>query len=125
MYTWYNECSSSCNKWNICSIMETGLKDLKIPNVLKVYYGEIEKENNDVFFTPIYMKKNRPAYRMTIAYKKEDMTKLQKIIFRETTYGKIKAKKVINDDEVYVYPEYESAKEISLKNNIQLKELYK
>ena len=35
----------------------------------------------DVFFTPIYMKKNRPAYRMTIAYKKEDMTKLQKIIF--------------------------------------------
>ena len=57
--------------------METGLKDLKIPNVLKVYYG------------------------------------------------KIKAKKVINDDEVYVYPEYESAKEISLKNNIQLKELYK
>ena len=104
--------------------METGLKDLKIPNVLKVYYGEIEKENNDVFFTPIYMKKNRPAYRMTIAYKKEDMTKLQKIIFRETTYGKIKAKKVINDDEVYVYPEYESAKEISLKNNIQLKDLY-
>ena len=71
------------------------------------------------------MKKNRPAYRMTIAYKKEDMTKLQKIIFRETTYGKIKAKKVINDDEVYVYPEYESAKENSLKNNIQLKELYK
>lgn len=57
--------------------METGLKDLKIPNVLKVYYGEI------------------------------------------------KAKKVINDDEVYVYPEYESAKENSLKNNIQLKELYK
>lgn len=115
MCTWYNECSSSCNKWNICSIRENGLKDLKIPNVLKVYYGEIEKENNDVFFTPIYMKKNRPAYRMTIAYKKEDMTKLQKIIFRETTYGKIKAKKVINDDEVYVYPEYESAKEVSLK----------
>ena len=26
----------------------TGSKDLKIPNVLKVYYGEIEKENNDV-----------------------------------------------------------------------------
>lgn len=67
MCTWYNECSSSCNKWNICSIRENGLKDLKIPNVLKVYYG------------------------------------------------KIKAKKVINDDEVYVYPEYESAKEISLK----------
>ena len=33
--------------------------------------------------------------------------------------------KVIKDDEVYVYPEYESAKEVALKNNIQLKELYK
>ena len=33
--------------------------------------------------------------------------------------------KVINDDEIYVYPEYESAKEVTLKNNIPLKELYK
>lgn len=157
----------------------TGLKDLKIPNVLKVYYGEIESPNEDiivmetniddctgeflgytqellfknkaldVFFTPIYMKKNRPAYRMTVVCKKEDINKLQKIIFRETTtigiryryeyrkvlkreiveidtkYGKIKAKKVINDGEEYIYPEYETVKEIALKNNIPLKNLYK
>ena len=157
----------------------TGSKDLKIPNVLKVYYGEIEKPNEDfvvmetniddcggelfgytqellfkngaldVFFTPIYMKKNRPAYRMTVACRRKDMLKLQNIIFRETTtigmryrfeyrteleremveldtkYGKIKAKKVINDGEVYIYPEYESIKEIAQKNNIPLKDLYK
>ena len=157
----------------------TGSKDLKIPTVLKVYYGEIEKPNEDfvvmetnidacggelfgytqellfkngaldVFFTPIYMKKNRPAYRMTVACRRKDMLKLQNIIFRETTtigmryrfeyrteleremvkldtkYGKIKAKKVINDGEVYIYPEYESIKEIAQKNNIPLKDLYK
>lgn len=157
----------------------TGSKDLKIPNILKVYYGNIESPNEDivvmetniddctgeflgytqellfnnnaldVFFTPIYMKKNRPAYRMTVVCKRDDMNKLQKIIFRETTtigiryryeyrnvlkreiveidtkYGKIKAKKVINDDEEYIYPEYETVKEIALKNNIPLKELYK
>ena len=157
----------------------SGLKDLKIPNMLKVYYGEMEKPNEDivvmetniddcgseilgytqellfqkgaldVFFTPIYMKKNRPAYRMTVVCKKEDMKELQKIIFRETTtigiryryeyrsvlkrkldeidteYGKIKVKKVENDGENYVYPEYESIKEIATKNNIPLKELYK
>ena len=157
----------------------TGSKDLKIPNVLKVYYGEIEKpkedfvvmETNiddcggelfgytqellfqngalDVFFTPIYMKKNRPAYRMTVACRRKDMFKLQNIIFRETTtigmryrfeyrtelerkmieietkYGKIKAKKVINNGETYIYPEYETIKEIALKNNIPLKEMYK
>ena len=157
----------------------SGSKDLKIPNMLKVYYGEMEKPNEDivvmetniddcgseilgytqellfqkgaldVFFTPIYMKKNRPAYRMTVVCKKEDMKELQKIIFRETTtigiryryeyrtvlkrkldeidtgYGKIKVKKVENDGESYVYPEYESIKEIAIKNNIPLKELYK
>ena len=52
------------------------------------------------------MKKNRPAYRMTVVCKKEDMKELQKIIFRET----------------YVYPEYESIKEVAIKNNIPLKQ---
>ena len=157
----------------------SGSKDLKIPNVLKVYYGEIEKPNEDivvmetniddccgeilgytqellfkngaldVFFTPIYMKKNRPAYRMTVVCKKENMFVIKKIIFRETTtigiryryeyrtalkreldeidteYGKIKVKKVENDGKIYVYPEYESIKEVASKNNVPLKELYK
>ena len=157
----------------------TGLKDLKIPNILKVYYGDMQEQNDnfvvmetniddcsgeiigytqeklfkngalDVFYTPIFMKKNRPAYRLTVACKKEDMYKLQNIIFRETTtigiryrfesrtelgrefveidtkYGKLKAKKVINNGETYIYPEYESIKELSEKNNVPLKELYK
>ena len=147
--------------------------------MLKVYYGEMEKPNEnivvmetniddcgseilgytqellfqkgalDVFFTPIYMKKNRPAYRMTVVCKKEDMKELQKIIFRETTtigiryrheyravlkrkldeidteYGKIKVKKVENDGEGYVYPEYESIKKIAMEKGIPLKKLYK
>lgn len=157
----------------------TGSKDLKIPNVLKVYYGEIQEENQnfvvmetnvddcsgeilgytseklfangalDVFYTPIFMKKNRPAYRLSVACRKEDMFKLQNIIFKETTtigiryrfesrtelgrefveidtkYGKIRAKKVTNNSETYVYPEYESMKKIAEENNIPLKELYK
>src|SRR5699024_455562 len=98
---------------------------------------------------PIFMKKNRPAYRMTVACRKEDMLNLQKIIFRETTtigiryrtefrtelerentevdtkYGKIKVKKVENNGETYIYPEYESLKEVASKNNVPLKELYK
>lgn len=156
-----------------------GSKDLKIPNILKVYYGEMENNNEnfvvmetniddcggeilgyaeeklfkngalDVFYTPIFMKKNRPAYRLTVACKKEDMFKLQNIIFQETTtigiryrfesrtelarefvevdtkYGKIKAKKVINNGESYIYPEYESIKEVAQKYNIPIKELYK
>ena len=61
--------------------METNIDDC--PSELLEYKQELLFQNGalDVFFTPIHMKKNRPAYRMTIAYKKEDMTKLQKIIF--------------------------------------------
>ncbi len=156
-----------------------GYKDLKIPNVLKVYLGDMEEQNEDffvmetniddcsgeilgyteellfqngaldVFFTPIFMKKNRPAYRLTVACRKNDLYKLQNIIFRETTtigiryrseyrtelerekveidtkYGKIKAKKVKNNGETYVYPEYDSVKEVAEQNNIPLKELYR
>ena len=166
-----------------------GTKDLKIPNVLKVYYGDVEdtksqrstegsEENckivvmetniddttgeilgytmeklleegaRDVFYTPIYMKKGRPAYRLTTICKKEDISRLQNIIFRETTtigiryryeyrtelereiievetkYGKVRAKRVISNGEEFVYPEYESVKEIALKNNIPLKVIY-
>lgn len=156
-----------------------GSKDLKIPNLLKVYYGEVEEKSEDfvvmetniddasgelfgytqeilfqngaldVFFTPIYMKKNRPGYRMSVTCRRKDMVRLQNIIFRETTtigiryrfeyrtelerrileidtkYGKIKAKKVINNGEEYIYPEYESIRELAKKYNIPLKEFYK
>ena len=43
----------------------------------------------------------------------------------DTKFGKIKAKKVVNNGEIYIYPEYESIKEIAEKNKIPLKELYK
>lgn len=156
-----------------------GYKDLKIPNVLKVYYGEIENNEKDivimetniddtageilgfvseklfengaldVFYTPIYMKKNRPAYRLTVCSRKADINILQNIIFKETTtigiryryeyrtelkreiieidtkYGKIKAKKVTNNNEEYIYPEYESIKKVAEENDIPLKEMYK
>lgn len=146
-----------------------GTKDLKIPNVLKVYLGTTQEKNQefivmetniddttgeilgyteellfengalDVFFTPIFMKKNRPAYRLTVTCRRKDMLNLQNIIFKETTtiglryrvenrvelereiveietkYGKVKAKKVTNNKESYIYPEYESIKKLQKK----------
>ena len=39
----------------------------------------------DVHYTPVYMKKNRPAYQVNVICKKEDAEKLEKLIFQGTT----------------------------------------
>ena len=39
----------------------------------------------DVHYTPVYMKKNRPAYQLNVVCKEEDISKLEEIIFEETT----------------------------------------
>ena len=157
-----------------------GSKDVGYANMLKVYYGEVvepksdmyvieaniddsngellgytmekllQNKANDVFYTPIYMKKNRPAYKLEVICNKENFDNLLEIIFKETTtigarfyqvdraeldrkiieidtkYGKIKGKEITTPKgKIYRYPEYESMKEIAEKNNIPLKELYK
>mgnify|MGYP004480206521 FL=1 len=155
----------------------TGTKDLVIPNVLKVSLGEIKKKNEiivmetniddcsgemlgfvmeqlldqgalDVFFTSIFMKKNRPAYRLTVVCNEEKMDLLQKVIFTQTTtigiryrkeqrtvlkrqikeietpLGKLQVKEVEIDGEKRCYPEYESAKKLALKHQRSLQEIY-
>ncbi|MEG0276682.1 MAG: nickel pincer cofactor biosynthesis protein LarC, partial [Coprobacillus sp.] len=157
----------------------SGTKELKIPNVLKVTLGEIKEDNDeiivmetniddcsgeilgyvmdklfsegalDVFFTPIFMKKNRPAYRLTVVCKPLDLKNMQAILFKHTTtigmryrqekrtvldrkqetmktiYGDIDVKVVSCNGETYVYPEYESLKAIADEKDISIKELYK
>jgi hypothetical protein len=51
------------------------------------YTMELLLENgaNDVFFTPIVMKKNRPAYKLSVLTQQTKLTQLEKIIFKETT----------------------------------------
>ena len=39
----------------------------------------------DTFFTPIFMKKNRPAYKLSVICDKEYEKEIEKIIFRNTT----------------------------------------
>ena len=59
-------------------------------------------------------------------YRYEYRTELKReLIELDTKYGKIQAKKVINNGQTYIYPEYESIKKIALEKGIPLKELYK
>lgn len=100
----------------------------------------------DVSYAPIFMKKNRPAYRLEVICKAESREKLCEIIFAETTtigvryypvqreelarmktlveteLGLIEAKKVVTaDGQSYTYPEYESLRSIASDLGISMK----
>lgn len=100
----------------------------------------------DVSYAPIFMKKNRPAYRLEVICRAETREKLSEIIFDETTtigvryypvqreeltrvrtlvdteLGQIEAKQVSTiSGHTYTYPEYESMKSIASELGISMK----
>lgn len=100
----------------------------------------------DVSYAPIFMKKNRPAYRLEVICRAETRERLSEIIFDETTtigvryypvqreeltrvrtlvdteLGQIEAKQVsTTSGHTYTYPEYESMKAIASELGISIK----
>lgn len=103
----------------------------------------------DVHYSPIYMKKNRPAWELTVICKKDKKDLLEDIIFQETTtigirefpsvmrtilereakekdtpYGKIKVKEVTIKGEKRIYPEYESVKQRAEENHLPFQTVF-
>ena len=103
----------------------------------------------DVHYTPVYMKKNRPAYQVNVICKKEDAEKLEEIIFRGTTtigirrmymersilkreaaeidtpFGKMKVKVCSLQDGKRIYPEYEEVVRICRETGLSYYEVVK
>ncbi|WP_314696032.1 nickel pincer cofactor biosynthesis protein LarC [Mogibacterium timidum] len=100
----------------------------------------------DVSYAPIFMKKNRPAYRLEVICRTGDRSGLSEIIFEETTtigiryypvqreelvrskvavnteLGPIEAKKVCTAGGCeYTYPEYESMREKAAELGVSMK----
>lgn len=112
---------------------------------------EILMENGalDAFYTPIFMKKNRPAWCMTVLARPEDTEKMERLIFLHTTtigirrhldqrrilkrkkavvptaYGELQVKRVALEDGYRDYPEYESAKKLAVETGKPLWEILK
>ena len=130
------------------NIIETNIDDCS-PEILAYTMEKLLKEGaNDVFFTPVYMKKNRPAVKLTVLCKKELIEKMTKIIFFETTtigirireevrvclerraeiiktaYGDLKVKTVEFDGESKSVPEYEEAKKLAENAGVPLYKIY-
>lgn len=100
----------------------------------------------DVSYSPIFMKKNRPGYLLTVLCKENLREVLEAIIFSETTtigirrstlqrtllkrdittvqtpYGEVEVKVCTTPDgEKFYYPEFESVKALALKKNVPFK----
>lgn len=102
----------------------------------------------DAFYTPVYMKKHRPAYKLTVLCDYKKRTDMEEIIFRHTTSIGLRvyeaertklARKIISletpwgmadikccqyGEDAYYYPESDSIRELAKANNISFTEMY-
>ncbi len=159
--------------------MGAGRRELPWPNVLRIMLGESEAaslplvviETNiddisaqalghvmgrlfsagalDVYFTPIYMKKNRPATMLSVIARKSDEAALARLILEETTtfgmrvqpiyryeaerafrsvqtqYGEVPLKlKILDGKVVQAAPEYEVCARLANEHNVPLAKVY-
>jgi hypothetical protein len=129
-------------------LLETNVDDSN-PQVLAYFMEKaFEKGALDVFFTPIFMKKNRPGTRLTVLSPDSLMETIVHLLFSETTaiglrYWKVDRRKLDRrwkdlrigrypvrikesyiDGTLYNYqPEYEDCKKIAEKSHRPIKEV--
>jgi uncharacterized protein (TIGR00299 family) protein len=102
----------------------------------------------DVHYTPVYMKKNRPAWLLSVICSKEDIETLEHIIFKNTTtigirrvemertvlkreqlnlqtaFGPARVKVCTVDGEKRYYPEYDDVAKICREQKASYNEVY-
>jgi uncharacterized protein (TIGR00299 family) protein len=129
-------------------LLETNIDDMN-PQIYGYLMEKLFAEKAaDVWFTPIQMKKNRPAVMLSVLTPSSLETKLTEIIMKETstlgirsrpvsrhmahreiiefdtTLGRAKAKiKRFGDDIIAVSPEYDDCRRLALEHNVPLHEV--
>lgn len=102
----------------------------------------------DVWSTPVYMKKGRPAYMLSVLCKRESIRLMEDILFLQTTtigvrrhsvertildrekrtvgteWGEAEVKICTFKDQVFCYPEYESVRRICKNNAVDFQTVY-
>ena len=74
--------------------LETNIDDCTGENLGYVMERLFAAGARDVHYTPVFMKKNRPAYQLNVICKEEDIERLEEIIFYETTTIGIRRMKI-------------------------------
>lgn len=108
----------------------------------------MEAGARDVSFLPLYMKKNRPAYEVHVICDPCDVSRMEEILFRETTtigvrrsamertvmqreernvetpFGSARVKVCSHGTIRKIYPEYESIRELCRKTKCDFRKVY-
>jgi hypothetical protein len=147
-----------------------GHRDVEIPNVLRVFLADALECNiddmspevhgyvsellfsagaSDVYFSPIIMKKSRPAVMLSVICNSEAEQQLSELILRETTtfglrrvaiqktmldremrtiatsLGEVRVKVALREGKrIKAKPEYEDCRRIAQERNMPLREVY-
>ncbi|RKQ14812.1 DUF111 family protein [Oceanobacillus bengalensis] len=129
--------------------MEVNLDDISGEWLGYVMDKLFEAGANDVFYTPIFMKKNRPGVLLQLLTASNTLDKMKNILLKETTtlgiryypitvhrmerrfieietkWGPVTVKQGIDQGHVFQSsPEYEDCRKIAETHNIPLKEVY-
>lgn len=102
----------------------------------------------DAHYQPVFMKKSRPAWELTVICREEDRAKLEALIFAETTtigirrarmertvlprrrdvvhtaYGDVAVKRCLLDSGERCYVEYDSATKLAQEQGVPLQDIY-
>lgn len=130
-------------------VLETNLDDLPAEVIGYCYEQLLAAGALDVFTTPIFMKKNRPAVLLSVLAPEEAVSRLEDILFRETTtfgirrypasrhklqrrpctvhtpWGPIQGKLGWREGAPPVFsPEYEDCARVARQHHVALREVY-
>lgn len=129
-------------------MLETNIDDMS-SEIYSYLMDQLMAYALDVFYTPIQMKKNRPATKLSVLVSKENLPEVERIILMETTtfgirkypversvldrefiemetrFGLITIKHGFLENElIKVTPEYESCRLIALKEKMPIRDVY-
>lgn len=129
-------------------VIETNIDDMS-GELLGFLMGQLLEHNAlDVWYTPIYMKKNRPGIKISVLCYPRDQDRLEDILLKETTtlgvrsystfrkalqrqwikvntrYGDIRIKVAYGEGICKASPEYEDCRLASATYGVPLKEIY-
>ncbi|MBR0282756.1 MAG: nickel pincer cofactor biosynthesis protein LarC [Oscillibacter sp.] len=77
--------ASAAPESDTLTLLETNVDDCTGEALGYVMEAALQAGARDVFYTPIYMKKNRPAYLLSVLCTEADRTALERLIFTNTT----------------------------------------